>query len=196
MPGSGHVRRDASSRRRGAPCGRRAPPGPRRCQVCRRRAFRRLVPLRREIASHLETARAGEAMQAHLVAGRIALSRGSLTQAEPHLERAAQVPPPRTAAAAERGLAGPGPAGRRAGQRQGHCRRVRPRARCPRGASDAARCHRVARVRHGPRCRARDAGPARRASAGRCPSAAVLERAAAGDRAGRPEHTAPWTTRS
>ena len=43
-----------------------------------------------EVAARLEAARAGEAMQAHLLAGRIALTRGSLTQAEPHLERAAR----------------------------------------------------------------------------------------------------------
>ena len=43
-----------------------------------------------EVAARLEAARAGEAMQAHLLAGRIALTRGSVTQAEPHLERAAR----------------------------------------------------------------------------------------------------------
>jgi len=37
-----------------------------------------------------EAIRVGEAMQAHLLAGRIALSRGSLTQAGPHLEHAAK----------------------------------------------------------------------------------------------------------
>jgi tetratricopeptide (TPR) repeat protein len=41
------------------------------------------------IAVDLEASRAGEAMQAHLLAGRIALSRGSVTAADPHLERAA-----------------------------------------------------------------------------------------------------------
>ena len=43
-----------------------------------------------EVAARLEAARAGEAMQAHLLAGRIALTRGSVAQAEPHLERAAR----------------------------------------------------------------------------------------------------------
>ena len=41
------------------------------------------------VAVRLEASRAGEAMQAHLLAGRIALSRGSVAQADPHLERAA-----------------------------------------------------------------------------------------------------------
>ncbi|MGH3178212.1 MAG: CHAT domain-containing protein, partial [Streptosporangiaceae bacterium] len=43
-----------------------------------------------EVAARLDAARAGEAMQAHLLAGRVALSRGSVTQAAPHLERAAR----------------------------------------------------------------------------------------------------------
>ena len=43
-----------------------------------------------EVATRLEASRASEAMQAHLLAGRIALSRGSVTQADPHLERAAR----------------------------------------------------------------------------------------------------------
>ncbi len=43
-----------------------------------------------EVAARLEASRAGEAMQAHLLAGRIALSRGSVAQADPHLERAAK----------------------------------------------------------------------------------------------------------
>jgi tetratricopeptide (TPR) repeat protein len=43
-----------------------------------------------EVAARLEASRAGEAMQAHLLAGRIALSRSSVTQAGPHLERAAR----------------------------------------------------------------------------------------------------------
>ena len=43
-----------------------------------------------EVASRLEASRAGEAMQAHLLAGRIALTRGSVTQADPHLEHAAR----------------------------------------------------------------------------------------------------------
>ncbi len=43
-----------------------------------------------EVAARLDAARSGEAMQAHLLAGRIALSRGSVTQAGPHLERAAR----------------------------------------------------------------------------------------------------------
>ncbi len=43
-----------------------------------------------EVAARLEAARAGEAMQAHLLAGRIALARGSVTRADPHLERAAR----------------------------------------------------------------------------------------------------------
>ena len=42
-----------------------------------------------DVAARLEASRAGEAMQAHLLAGRIALSRGSVTLADPHLERAA-----------------------------------------------------------------------------------------------------------
>ena len=43
-----------------------------------------------EVVGRLETSRAGEAVQAHLLAGRIALSRGSVAQADPHLERAAK----------------------------------------------------------------------------------------------------------
>ncbi len=43
-----------------------------------------------EVAARLEASRAGEAMQAHLLAGRIALSRRSVTQAALHLERAAR----------------------------------------------------------------------------------------------------------
>jgi tetratricopeptide (TPR) repeat protein len=43
-----------------------------------------------EVAARLEASRAGEAMQAHLLAGRIALTRRSVTQADPHLERAAR----------------------------------------------------------------------------------------------------------
>jgi tetratricopeptide (TPR) repeat protein len=43
-----------------------------------------------QVAARLDAARAGEAMQAHLLAGRIALTRGSVTTADPHLERAAQ----------------------------------------------------------------------------------------------------------
>jgi CHAT domain-containing protein len=43
-----------------------------------------------EVAARLEASRADEAMQAHLLAGRIALSRGSVAQADPHLERAAK----------------------------------------------------------------------------------------------------------
>jgi hypothetical protein len=43
-----------------------------------------------EVAGRLEASRAGEVMQAHLLAGRIALSRGSVTAADPHLERTAR----------------------------------------------------------------------------------------------------------
>jgi tetratricopeptide (TPR) repeat protein len=43
-----------------------------------------------QVAARLDAARAGEAMQAHLLAGRIALSRSSVTEADPHLERAAR----------------------------------------------------------------------------------------------------------
>jgi tetratricopeptide (TPR) repeat protein len=43
-----------------------------------------------KVAVQLEASRAGEAMQAHLLAGRIALSRGSPAEADPHLERAAR----------------------------------------------------------------------------------------------------------
>ena len=43
-----------------------------------------------EVAARLEAARAGEAMQAHLLAGRIALSRGDAPEAGQHLERAAR----------------------------------------------------------------------------------------------------------
>ena len=43
-----------------------------------------------EVAARLEASRAGETMQAHLLAGRIALSRGSVTEADQHLERAAR----------------------------------------------------------------------------------------------------------
>jgi len=43
-----------------------------------------------EVAARLEASQAGEAMQAHLLAGRIALSRGSVARADQHLERAAR----------------------------------------------------------------------------------------------------------
>ena len=43
-----------------------------------------------QVAARLDAIRVGETMQAHLLAGRIALSRGSVTTADPHLERAAQ----------------------------------------------------------------------------------------------------------
>lgn len=43
-----------------------------------------------QVAADLEALRAGEAMQAHLLAGRIALSRGNVKEADWHLERAAQ----------------------------------------------------------------------------------------------------------
>jgi len=43
-----------------------------------------------QVAARLDAARGGEAMQAHLLAGRIALTRGSVTQADPHLERVAR----------------------------------------------------------------------------------------------------------
>jgi len=43
-----------------------------------------------EVAARLDAARSGEAMQAHLLAGRIALSRGNMHEADPHLERAAR----------------------------------------------------------------------------------------------------------
>jgi tetratricopeptide (TPR) repeat protein len=43
-----------------------------------------------EVAARLEASRAGEAMQAHLLAGRVALSRGSMPEADRHLERAAR----------------------------------------------------------------------------------------------------------
>jgi tetratricopeptide (TPR) repeat protein len=42
------------------------------------------------VAARLDAVRGAEAMQAHLLAGRIALTRGSVTQADPHLERAAR----------------------------------------------------------------------------------------------------------
>ncbi len=43
-----------------------------------------------EVAARLETSRAPEAMQAHLLAGRIALSRGSMSEADQHLGHAAR----------------------------------------------------------------------------------------------------------
>jgi tetratricopeptide (TPR) repeat protein len=43
-----------------------------------------------EVAARLEASRAGEAMQAHLLAGRIALSRGNVARADEHLEHAAR----------------------------------------------------------------------------------------------------------
>jgi tetratricopeptide (TPR) repeat protein len=42
------------------------------------------------VAARLDAVRGAEAMQAHLLAGRIALTRGSVAQADPHLERAAR----------------------------------------------------------------------------------------------------------
>ena len=144
-----------------------------------------------EAAARLDATRSGEAMQAHLLAGRIALGRGSVAVADPHLERAARSrrrgpPLPRSVAWLARALQADAQGNARA--TVAACARG-PRR--PRGAPDAARGHRVARVRHGAWRRARHAGPARRAQAWRRPPAAVLERAMAGDRAGRPEHTAP-----
>jgi tetratricopeptide (TPR) repeat protein len=43
-----------------------------------------------EIAAHLDASRAGEALQAHLLAGRLALSRGRAAEADRHLEVAAR----------------------------------------------------------------------------------------------------------
>ncbi|MGO8892336.1 MAG: CHAT domain-containing protein, partial [Streptosporangiaceae bacterium] len=43
-----------------------------------------------DVAARLEASRAPEAMQAHLLAGRIALSRGKMPEADRHLERAAR----------------------------------------------------------------------------------------------------------
>jgi tetratricopeptide (TPR) repeat protein len=43
----------------------------------------------KEVAARLDASRAAEAMQAHLLAGRIALSLGRVAEADPHLERAA-----------------------------------------------------------------------------------------------------------
>lgn len=43
-----------------------------------------------QVASRLDTAWNGEAMQAHLLVGRIGLSRGSMQEADQHLERAAR----------------------------------------------------------------------------------------------------------
>ena len=43
-----------------------------------------------QIAARMEAPRAGEAIQAHLLAGRLALSRGRMTEADQHLERAAR----------------------------------------------------------------------------------------------------------
>ena len=113
-----------------------------------------------KVAIHLEASRAGEAMQAHLLAGRIALSRGSVTEADPHLERAARSRrrgPPLTRSVAW--LARALQADARA--TPGHRRRLYVRPRRPRGAPDEARSHRVACVRHGTRRRAGQAGPAR-----------------------------------
>ncbi len=126
----------------------------------RRRAFPALLRYAEQVAADLEASGAGEAMQAHLLAGRIALSRGSVTAGRPASGARRAVPPPRGAAAPERGLAGPGPAGRGPGERPGHRHRLRARPRRAGGAPDAARRHRAARVRHRPRGRARHAGPA------------------------------------
>ena len=43
-----------------------------------------------QVAARIETTRADEAIQAHLLAGRLALSRGRQTEADEHLERAAR----------------------------------------------------------------------------------------------------------
>jgi tetratricopeptide (TPR) repeat protein len=43
-----------------------------------------------QVAADLEASGAGEAMQAHLLAGRVALARASVTRADPHLESAAR----------------------------------------------------------------------------------------------------------
>jgi hypothetical protein len=50
----------------------------------------RLYRYSEQAVAELEASRASEAMQAHLLAGRIALSRGDVTQADQHLERAAR----------------------------------------------------------------------------------------------------------
>jgi len=43
-----------------------------------------------QVASDLDASKAGEAMQAHLLSGRIALGRGNMPEADQHLERAAR----------------------------------------------------------------------------------------------------------
>ena len=43
-----------------------------------------------EVSARLEASQAGEALQAHMLAGRIALSRGNMPEADQHLERAAR----------------------------------------------------------------------------------------------------------
>jgi tetratricopeptide (TPR) repeat protein len=50
----------------------------------------RLLRYAEQVAARLEAPRAGEAMQAHLLAGRVALSRGAVLDAARHLERAAR----------------------------------------------------------------------------------------------------------
>src|SRR5262249_60478841 len=50
----------------------------------------RLFRYAEQVATRLETPRADEAIQAHLLAGRLALSRGRMTEADRHLERAAR----------------------------------------------------------------------------------------------------------
>ena len=50
----------------------------------------RLLRYAEQVAARLEACRASEAMQAHLLAGRVALSRGAVLDAARHLERAAR----------------------------------------------------------------------------------------------------------
>ena len=196
-PESGPVRRAGCSGPRDGPSGRRAPasssprPGTRPASIPPR-----LFRYAEEVAARLDASRAGEAMQAHLLAGRIALSRGSVTEADPHLERAARSRrrgPPLTRSVAWLARALQADA-------RGNARATV--AACARGLDAleehqmTARGHRVARVRHGARRRVRHAGPARRAQAWRRPPAAVLERAMASDRAGRPGQHRSAKTRS
>ena len=49
-----------------------------------------LLRYAQQVAVDLEASGAGEAVQAHLLAGRVALSRGNMPEADPHLERAAK----------------------------------------------------------------------------------------------------------
>ncbi len=117
------------------------------------------------VTARLEACRAGEAMRAHLLSRPPRPEPGARDRGRPAPRARREVTPPQAAADPQRGLAGPGAAGRRPRRHPIHPRCLRSRARRPRRAPDDARGYRAARVRHRARRRAGLARPARCAPA-------------------------------